>query len=449
MDLMTLPWIPPDVEVTIAPRVPGKSSRPDNVLAFPPYAAYDARTHSMREFISLTSVSYQLAQQTLFAAPRELLSKVAVGEPRPERWSYSMADVVPQPEIFSGWLRYEEYAEHEGKTTDEIRELAEAGQLGPMRSHPSDGAPVVLWPPEDRRPEDFKTPEPGSYDVIDKYTVKVSEPGPEFELSDRVQLEAARAHYLRLANSLGEVDKVAIRAQAIMFRAAFLLEWASFETFLRETVTYLLGKHPQVLVDSAGRKATLSYEQIFTMSSQLSSLEDFRRMLVDLEVEKLRAGGRSIHGMINFLKSAFRFKNDPYEAWYVINGTRHTATYNDLLAIKERRNVLAHEASIEQGSGEQVRQDMTEDEYGRTILALRSVAYSISRSVYYERYEVHGTDGPDGNLLLSKILGDGTDRWLRERRVLRRCSRWICGTPRSSSARHGVVLPPESGEALP
>jgi hypothetical protein len=362
------------------------------VREFAPYDSYVIRSNQLTEFIQLTSTSYKLAQQLLFSTPDDQLVDVKPRVMKPTEWSYSMADVkqIGSVTMRAGWLQYAEYAEHEGVTPEEIKKRAESGQLGTIKVHSSDGAPIILWPPEAHRPEDFRVPEPGSYSfvVTQQMTVTVDDER-EFDLSDPHQLEEARTYYLRLAHALGQADEVAARAEEILFRAAFLLQWGSFETFLRETIEYLLSKYPQVIIQSVGKKTTLSYEQIFEMSGQLSSIDDLRRDLIDLEIQRLRAGGRSIHGQINFLKSAFHFKDDPYKAWYVVKGERREATYETLLAIKGRRNVLVHEAEPMQDEATTRAFDkVTQEEYFEAQLALRSVAYSIAFSVHNEKFDV-------------------------------------------------------------
>ena len=257
-----------------------------------------------------------------------------------------------------------------------------------MRPHPNDGAPLILWPPEERRPEDFNAPDPGTYTFKLKETIRANaEVNEEFDLSDPEQLRTARNVYLNLAHSLGKTEDVAAHAEDMLYRSVYLLQWTSFESFLRETIETLLAEHPQVIIQSAGRKTSLSYEEVFAMSNQLSSLDNLRKELIELEVQRLRAGGRSVHGLINFLKSAFKFEVDPYRAWYVVKGQRREATYNSLMAIKARRNALAHEfaTAIPDDSGIT---PVTSDEYREAELTLRSVAYSIASSIYYKRYDV-------------------------------------------------------------
>ncbi|GAT69087.1 hypothetical protein PS9374_04754 [Planomonospora sphaerica] len=389
---MGMPWLPDDFIANVELARADSPATPHKLEGFPPYAAYVARNKEIEELISLTSISYELSQQLLFSTPPEQLADITFGEVTPEHWSYSMADIAfkSTPEMSAAWLRYEEYAEHMDATPQEIADQAKAGLLGPVLVHPSDGAPIILWPPENERAADFEAPDPGVYHFrMEANLTADCEVDLAFDLSDPAQLEAARKHYLKMASSLGNVSEVAKRAEFLLFRAAFLLQWTSFEVFLRETIEELLTRHPQVILESAGKKESLTYEQLFSMTNKLSTIESLRQELIDMEIERLRSNGRSIHGMLNFLKSAFRFKRDPYQAWYVYKGERRQASYNTLIEIKERRNLLVHEASNNGSttSGEE-EQKLSNEDYMKYVLTLRSVAYSVSSSVHYKKYEV-------------------------------------------------------------
>ncbi|MEV0148137.1 MULTISPECIES: hypothetical protein [unclassified Nonomuraea] len=374
------------------------SAAPRNLEGFSPYAAYVARSEEIEELISLTSISYALSQQLLLSTPPEQLADITFAKSTPQRRSFSMADVTIGDilEMSAGWLPYEEYAQKTGRNLQDVVNQAEAGLLGPVRIRPSDGAPVILWPPESEREADFKAPEI-DFRSIKSSVVVTAKVATDLTLdpSDPVQARATQKHFLKLASSLGKVDEVVKRAEFLLFRAAFLLQWTSFEVFLRETIEELLARHPQVILESAGKKESLSYEQLFSMTHRLSSIESLRQELIDMEIERLRSNGRSIHGMINFLKSAFRFKRDPYKAWYVYKGKRYEATYSTLIDIKERRNILVHEASDARSaiSGKEG-QSLSEEDYVKYVLALRSVAYSISSSVQFKKYEVQISNGP-------------------------------------------------------
>src|SRR5215469_187862 len=141
---------------TSSPRLAGPKNS-SHLLAFPPYVSYSARSHSIDEFISLTTISYVLAQQLLFASPREKLSDFDLRPPGPAHRSFSMADrEITSVQVDALWLPYEAYAERENVDVDEIRRRAETGELGPIMLRPSDETPIILWPPQSQRPQDFQ-----------------------------------------------------------------------------------------------------------------------------------------------------------------------------------------------------------------------------------------------------------------------------------------------------
>ena len=203
---------------------------------------------------------------------------------------------------------------------------------------------------------------------------------------DRIQRS-----YLSLAHSLGKPDEVAKRAEEMLNQSCFLSHWTIFEVFLRSTIQELIKRHPSK-IDSGtrGKKSTLNYEEILEMTSKFSSVENLRDSLIEREIERLQAGGESVHGLINFLKSEFHFKRDPYEAWYVLKGQRHTAHYNDLMEFKEVRNALMHDGGTPPESfferypavpkrGNAILID--EEYYLKAKLILSSIAFSIATCV--------------------------------------------------------------------
>ena len=85
-----------DVKVEVHHARPPRA-RTNLVLEYPPYASYDARSRRLTEFLKLTSISYELAQQLLFSTPRNQLAEVVVKEPTLDQLSYSMADRIHDP----------------------------------------------------------------------------------------------------------------------------------------------------------------------------------------------------------------------------------------------------------------------------------------------------------------------------------------------------------------
>jgi hypothetical protein len=385
-DLSFLPFLPPGAETARIVEAE-EPTEPDKALENGAYAAFDAARRGIDQFVELTTVSYRLAQQLLFETPKENLPTSDTREPEPEKWSYSEADARPHLEVTAGWLRYDEMAQHLNIEAPEAERRANAGEFGTIRKHPSDDADVVLWPLESDRPPDFEELEPGYYTVaLTHYTVAAAAPEPSFDLTDPEQLESARTHYLALAHSQGDPSVITEKSLSVVYRSGLLLYWTAFEAFIRRTVEDLITKHPGALVASAGEDARLTYQELVDMSTGLSSIEDLKARLIDAEVTRLRSSSESIHGLINFLKSEFRFKRDPYTAWYVIKGERRTASYGKLMDVKDRRNALIHgDPSAEE--------DVTLDDYEDARLAMRAVAHTIAMSVLFEHYHLAESAG--------------------------------------------------------
>src|SRR4030043_412274 len=118
---------------------------------------------------------------------------------------------------------------------------------------------------------------------------------------------------------------------------------AAFEIFMRTTVQHLMFKHPhKIAAGPRGKKYSLNYDELVTMSAKLKSINVLRNRLIEREIERLKSGAESVHGLIKFLKQEFHFQNDPYEAWYVLGGQFMVASYSSLMQVKEARNALLH-----------------------------------------------------------------------------------------------------------
>lgn len=196
---------------------------------------------------------------------------------------------------------------------------------------------------------------------------------------------------------MGKPEEITKRSSEFVNHSCFLLQWTIFEVFLKTTIQELIMKHPQKIVDrNKSGKPVLNYEQIIEMSENFSSIEKLRECIIQREIDLVQSNGDSIHSLINYLKSAFHFKTDPYEAWYVLNGTRYSTNYNDLMEIKDVRNALMHVSgmrSIEFAikypnvpyNENQI--IITDDYYEKTVLILNSIAFSISDSIETHNYQ--------------------------------------------------------------
>ena len=325
--------------------------------------------------------------------------------------SFCIADQeVDSVELSCEWIGLPECAERTGTDLSLIEEEASLGNLGPVQSHPKTSEKVVVWPPEKRSLPPEKLPEPGKKTFTVRLSVKASSP-VGLDVDDMSQFEDTQKTFLQLAHSIGKPKQVADKARETLYRSCFLLRWTIFEVFLRSSVHALFRKHPRVLAaGNRARKASVSFADVVDLSQEFTSLDSLQEALVEREIEHSEAEGQSVHGLINLLKSSFRFETDPYQAWYVIRGERHTTDYNTLLEVKEVRNALVHDGG--QVNGDFMQQFpnvpyrngevIIDDAYHlKAHLVLRSIAYRIADTVTREKFRI---PGPDGNETANKAM---------------------------------------------
>lgn len=364
---------------------------------FDPYRIYTQNQKNIEEFAALTGLSYDLTRQLLFKHPKDQLPKISLPKPREEELSFSMANQESTSVgLKCGWLSFSEYAEKCNLALEQVEREAGEGKFGLVLKHPKTGKDVVVWPPEMQSKPLSALPEPGKYTMQITTKGKAEAPLP-LDPADMDGFEQIQKSYLVLAHSLGKPGEVATHAEEMLNQSCFLLQWTIFEVFLRSTIQELIKRHPsKIASDSRGKKSALNYEEILEMSSKFSSVEDLRDSLIQREIERMQAGGESVHGLINFLKSEFRFKRDPYEAWYVLNGQRYTTHYNDLIELKEVRNALIHDGGTPPESffvthpavpkrGNAI---VIDEEYClKAKLILSSIAFSIAESIDEGMYD--------------------------------------------------------------
>lgn len=201
----------------------------------------------------------------------------------------------------------------------------------------------MMWPPDKQSTPLSELPEPGAvrYEVSEQTRVEFP---LTLDVTDTEAFEHVQQRYLALAHSLGRPNDVKTRAQGILNRACFLLHWAALEVFLRSTIEELIALHPSILaLHRRAKKTEVTYEELFKMSSSFSSVGDLLNGLIEVEFERMEAGGESVHGLINFLKKGLTFKRDSYKTWYVLKGCKQFTQYNDLVELKEVRNALLHD----------------------------------------------------------------------------------------------------------
>ena len=112
--------------------------------------------------------------------------------------------------------------------------------------------------------------------------------------------------------------------------------------------------------------------------------------LVGRELARTESSGESVHGLINYLKSQFRFQMDPYDAWYIYEGHEYKTSYQELMQLKQARNALIHDAGRISDRFKREYPDVP-TRYGlivvtdsfllRGILLLSSLAFKIAETI--------------------------------------------------------------------
>ena len=365
---------------------------------FEPHLIYRQNQKKIEDFADLTSLSYGLTQQLLFKHPKDKLLKIDLPPPQKEELSFSMANQeFISTEMVCGWLSFSEYAEKCNLVLEIVEREANEGKLGPILKHPETEKDIIFYPPEMQSKPLSALPEPGKYRF--KVTMEAKASAPlTLDPANMDEFEQTQRTYLYLAHSLGKSDEVAIRAEEMLYQSCFLLQWTIFEVFLRSTIQELINRYPsKIAAGNRGKKSTLNYEEILEMTNKLSSIENLRDSLIQREIERLQAGSESVHGLINFLKSEFHFKNDPYEAWYVVKGQRQVTHYTDLMELKDVRNALIHDGGTPlelffTTYPDVPKRDNTimvdKEYYQKAVLILGSIAFLIADNIDEEMYDV-------------------------------------------------------------
>lgn len=366
-------------------------------MNFEPYLTYLQNQKDIADFSQLTHLSYGVMQQLLFLNPKERLPKIKAFKSSAQEMSFSMADQsVNSVELICGWLDYEEYAEKCKLNVDEVRTKAEAGELGVVQKHPQTQKEVIIWPSAAQTKPLAELPELGKnkYQVTVSTTAKITLAA--WDLPSEENFQEVQDTILSLAHATGKPEEVAERAEQELYKSCFLLEWTIFEVFVKSTIYALMIKHPQKLsAGKRGKSSVLTYDEIMSMTKSLSSITSLRDSLIQREIDQRQDNNESIHGLINFLKSEFRFEKDPYKAWYVFKGKKLTATYIDLMKLKNTRNALMHDGGkptskfftdypeIKNREGTII---IDEEYYSQSSLILRSIAFSIANDIDRGRY---------------------------------------------------------------
>jgi hypothetical protein len=361
-----------------------------STITFAPYDSYRELVAQLDEFSSLTEYSYALAQQLLFKHPRDTVDLPTPESPGLKELSYGMGDQqVENVEMVCEWVSFEVYAERESLSSGQVEAAAEEGKLGPIRASDT-GCRLLLWPPRYHAADESEWPKVGMKKFHVTTIVTARGICKARDLADMDSFDSVQQEYLRLAHALGEPAQVAERATELLNRSAFLLEWIAFEVFLRSTVHELVRRHPENLASGKPGRENLTVEEVMKLSAGLSDIGVLRDNLVNRVIERQEHGGESVHGLLNLLKSQFKFKSDPYEAWYVLRGQRRTASYNALIELKDTRNALVHDAGrvspefLKAHPAVPVRNGaivINAEFHLNATLMLRSIAYSVAHTI--------------------------------------------------------------------
>ena len=342
-------------------------------------------------------MAYCITQQLLFRHTKDDLSGIVLPYAPLKDLSYGMGDQeITSLDLLCEWVTLDEYVNRASTSLEEVSKQASEGLLGPIQHHPKTGEEILLWPPESQKLPLKQLPEPWNKRFVGTRNITGR---TSWNLDDTNRFDEVQKTFLKFAHSIGKPEEVSERAKEALFRSCLVLRWTAFEVFLRSAIHDLFRKHPHKLAESSGAKRpSMSYADIVSMSEQFTSVEALQTALVERQIEQSETEGQSIHGLINFLKSSFVFDNDPYKAWYVLNGQRHETDYNTLLEIKEVRNALVHEGvyaceEFFERFPDVPRRDnqiVIDSTYSiKTTLVFESVAYNIANSVVQRKYRAN------------------------------------------------------------
>lgn len=364
-------------------KMPGQGTPGYNASRLlPAYKAYRDGTQEIDNFVRMTSLSYGLAQHALLARRSINPDSEFPAEKFMLSSSYAMGDLAIDKRIAQlGWVDFTEYARRREIPVEEIEIRARNGEFGPVAVEPGSENPVLRWPPESVDIPNF--PEPGKWTVklrlhaqVDLHESLTPEGSQEFS--------EVREEFLRLTGALGDASRVADHAEVHLFRSAFLLQWTTFEIFVRQAVRGLMLANRESLFAGKRGKDSISKKDLLEILTKSPNIDATWSLLVDRELSEFRG----VHSLINYMKSEFNFHQDPYKAWFVYKGAVEHATYQTLVETKNDRNRLIHE-----GEPLESRQSLPETNrewYEKRRLTLRSIAFSIANNI------VGGAPG-DGN----------------------------------------------------
>jgi len=310
---------------------------------FPPYKTFKKGLSTVSDFEALSDCAYGVTLQLLFRNPRERLVDIPFPDFTHDQMSYSMADqVIEDVKMLCEWITLNEYAVRTGETLNEAKDKASNDLLGHVLRDPDSKEEIIIWPQDyNNRPLD-KLPTPGQKLFAVQVSTTAGHP-VELEVDDPEQFEKVQNILLKHAHSIGNPDEVIDRSREVLFRACFLLRWTVLEDFMRNTIHELFRKHPDKIVSQkSSAKPILSYEDVMNLSNNFSSIDALSEALIERQILQSESESKSVPGLIYFLKTSFDFNDDPFKAWYVLNGQRYETDHNSLIEIKEVRNAVIH-----------------------------------------------------------------------------------------------------------
>jgi hypothetical protein len=320
-----------------------EETRKKKAIDFGPFGKYFENRSLLTKHLAATELAYGLAVAT-FADPKLKAPKVKIKSKLKKPDKFTMADIlIGEPTRKFGWVSLEEYAKLENTGIALVQSQADTGLLGKVERHPKKNIPIVLWPLSIHGTNEASGLELGN----SRWNVPISMPQTvsiAFDDDDPACLPGARKKLISHGRGLGKPSKVYTEASELTFRSSFLNLWSAFEVFLRETFSELIRQFPGVLSKlTNGKRPTISYEALVDGTAGFSNLDSFREALIAKEIANIEASGNGVHGIINSLKTLFKWNDDLYKNFYREKRKNHQTGYVDLAEIKAVRNALTHQ----------------------------------------------------------------------------------------------------------
>ena len=252
-------------------------------LNFEPYKNYIELYEYIDNFLSISSLSYEITNQLLNKHNKSQVEDIELPEPNKKTLSFSMADLkVKDVEFVCGWISCSEYAKKVELTEEEVINNADTGLYGHKSEHPESGECILIWPQEYQTKNLEELPKAGKSKFKPKVSI-TAKADLSFDTDELTGFEDKQMQLVRLAHAVGDKDKVTSKAEAMLFQSSFLLNWTAFEVFIRETIHALFKMHPKKLTKGQkGAAQSISYKDIFQMSDEFDSIDKLKHSLVDL-----------------------------------------------------------------------------------------------------------------------------------------------------------------------